>query len=314
MNRRFILAGMALTGLAPLGPDLAAAQAQAPIARGEFIRLDAFPSQSVAARRVDIWLPPDYAKGKKRSRVLYMHDGQNLFDPANSTWNKIWAVDQHVLQLRADRKIEDVILVGIWNTPLRTREYAPADLVALLPDALQDKMRAYAGGPILSDGYADFLALELKPYIEANYRTRRGSEHHVLMGSSMGGLISLYALMRHPRAFGAAACLSTHWPLSVPARGGWDEADWRAAIIAAERAFVLNSALDPERHRLYFDYGTQTLDGAYEPYQQQVDQALAAKGFRFGRNWVTQRFPGAAHEENSWNARLDTPLLFLLGA
>lgn len=311
MHRRFILAGMAGTGVASLAPFQA--MAQTPTARGAIVRLDAFPSQNVAARRVDIWLPPDYASSKKRYRVLYMHDGQNLFDPANSTWNKVWAVDRHIENLLENQKIHDVIVVGIWNTPLRTREYAPADLVALLPKKLQEAMRAYAGGPILSDGYARFLAQELKPYIEANYRTRRGAEHHVLMGSSMGGLVSLYALMRFPREFGAAACLSTHWPLSVPARGGWDEADWRAVIMAAERAFVQNSALDPKRHRLYFDYGTETLDAAYEPYQQQVDQALAAKGFRFGQNWVTQRFPGAAHEENSWNARLDTPLLFLLG-
>lgn len=307
-----MLAGLTGMGLAQL---LAApAQAQGTGGPGEFVRIEAFASAHVLPRRVDIWLPPGYASSKKRYRVLYLQDGQNQFDPANSAWNKVWAVDQHVLQLAANRQIADVILVGIWNTPLRTREYAPADLVALLPDALQNTMRAYAGGPILSDGYSDFLALELKPYIEANFRTRRGPEHHALMGSSMGGLISLYALMRHPRVFGAAACLSTHWPLSVPARGGWDEADWRAPIMAAERTFVLNSALDPDRHRLYFDYGTQTLDATYEPYQQRVDQALAAKGFRFGRNWVTQRFPGAAHEENSWNARLDTPLLFLLGA
>lgn len=312
MQRRSLVAGMSGIVLAGLSASAAYAAPQ-PDGNGHRVRIDAFSSQHVAARRVDIWLPPDYANGKKRFSVLYMHDGQNLFDPADSTWNKVWAVDQHIEKLRAQRQIENVIVVGIWNTPLRTREYAPADLVARLPEPLQDKMLAYAGGPILSDGYARFLAEELKPYIDRTYRTRRGPEHAALMGSSMGGLISLYTLMRYPTVFGAAACLSTHWPLSVPARGGWEEADWRADILGAERAFLAESALNPKRHRLYFDYGTETLDALYEPYQQYVDQALSAKGFRFGENWVTHRFPGAAHEENAWNARLDTPLLFLLG-
>lgn len=291
------------------------ARSQVPVGakRGSFERLEAFASAHVAPRRIDIWLPPDYVSGNTRYRVLYMHDGQNLFDPANSAWNKVWAVDQHIETLLENRAIEDVIVVGIWNTPRRTCEYAPADLISRLPTTLQEKFIAYAGGPLLSDAYARFIAEELKPTIDRTYRTRRGAENAALMGSSMGGLISLYTLMRYPRVFGSAACVSTHWPLTVAARGGWEDGDWRADIIAAQRAFLLESALDPKRHRLYFDYGTETLDALYEPYQQHADQALAAKGFAFGRGWETHRFPGAAHEENAWNARLETPLLFLFG-
>ncbi|MBY0447854.1 MAG: hypothetical protein K2P95_04110, partial [Hyphomonadaceae bacterium] len=77
-------------------------------------------------------------------------------------------------------------------------------------------------------------------------------------------------------------------------------------------AYIATGAVSPRRHRIYFDHGDATLDAFYAPFQANVDAAMAAKGFT-GRNWTSRVFPGTEHEENAWNARLDEPLLFLLG-
>jgi len=288
--------------------------AAANAAPGARVRHPDFPSAHVAPRHVDVWLPEGYADTDGRYAVLYMHDGQNLFDLADSNFNKVWAADAHVAKLMAAGKLRDTIVVGVWSTPARFREYAPSGILERLPADLQARAVAYAGGPNLSDAYLQFLVEELKPFIDQTYRTRPGPQDTFIMGSSMGGLISLHALVRYPQVFGGAGCLSTHWPLAVPGREqAWPEQEWQATILAAEQDYLLTSPLDPAKHRLYFDYGDATLDALYEPYQQHLDRALERKGFTFGQNWVTRSFPGAPHEENAWNARLDEPLVFLLG-
>ena len=312
MRRQFMFLALAMLGSMTLGSSAAIADPSSN--PGERIRHASFPSAHVAARHVEVWLPGGYRTGQGRYRVLYMHDGQNLFELADSNFNKVWAADAHVARLMGKGRLHDTIVVGIWSTPARFREYAPSAIVERLPADLQAQAPDYAGGPILSDAYLRFVVEELKPFIDSTYRTLPGREHTFIMGSSMGGLISLYALMRYPEVFGGAGCLSTHWPLVVPGRAAaWSEAEWRRAVIAAELDYIASSPLDPGKHRIYFDYGTATLDELYEPYQQQIDRAMEAKGFTFGEDWVTRRYPDAPHEENAWNARLDDPLLFLLG-
>ena len=113
----------------------------------------------------------------------------------------------------------------------------------------------------------------------------------------MGGLVSLYALCQYPQVFGGAGCLSTHWPI-----GGMELVDGMAAMLPA-----------PGRHRLYFDYGTATLDAQYEPFQTAMDGRMAAAGYRRDEDWFILKFEGAEHTEAAWRARVETPLRFLLG-
>lgn len=273
-----------------------------------------FASRFVAPRHVEVWLPPGYDGAKKRYAVLYMHDGQNLFHLEDSNFRKVWAADAHVARLMAAARIRDTIVVGMWSTPARYREYAPADLVARLPESLRAQWAAAAGGETLSDAYLRFVVEEVKPFVDARYRTRPGRESTFIMGSSMGGLISFYALQRYPDVFAGAGCVSTHWPIGRPDAADWSAATGRDAIMAATRAYIAQGAVSPRRHRIYFDHGDATLDAFYAPFQTNVDAAMAAKGFKAGRNWTSRVFPGAEHEENAWNARLDEPLLFLLGA
>lgn len=257
-----------------------------------------FPSRYVDARNIDVWLPPDYTTSDDRYPVLYVHDGQNAFDPATSFGGIDWAFDETMTRLIAAKRIKPAIVVAIWNTPKRFQEYMPRK--ALASDSV-----LFTGvpgvdplpGPVLSDAYLRFITTEVKTFIDRTYRTRREREHTFTMGSSMGGLISLYAISELPGLFGGAACLSTHWPAG------------NGATVEYFRAHV------PKRddHRLYFDRGSATLDSLYAPYQTRVDAIVRAARYKEGEHVMSLVFDGAEHSERAWRARLEQPLLFLLG-
>lgn len=116
------------------------------------------------------------------------------------------------------------------------------------------------------------------------------------MGSSMGGLVSLYAISEYPEIFGGAGCLSTHWP------AGENE-------LVDE---VAKNLPDPQTHKLYFDYCTEGLDALYGPYQKQMDEYLRRVGYVENQNWMTLQFAGADHSEKACRERVEISLSFLL--
>lgn len=264
---------------------------------GVLRRHASFPSRFVAARNVDVWLPPGYARaGRRRYPVLYAHDGQDLFDPRTSRAGVDWGVDEALTRLVEQGVVRGAIVVGVWSTPRRTAEYMPGK--ALSPaDA-----RGPGGGPlpaqdrIASDEYLRFLVRELKPFVDSRYRTLRGRADTFVMGSGMGALISAYAVAEYPRVFGGAACVSTHWPA-----GGGAVIDYMAAHMP-----------DPLTHKFYFDHGTETLDAVYKPFQGRMDRVMRLAGYAEGGNWVTREFEGEEHSERSWRKRVDIPLVFFL--
>jgi predicted alpha/beta superfamily hydrolase len=264
---------------------------------GTIQRHAGFPSKFVAARNVDVWLPPDYSE-EKRYPVLYMHDGQNIFEPISSIGGVAWEIDKAITRLVEEKKIPSVIVVGIWNSDIRWREYMPQK--AYEAPAFEKNRMAFierAGGDSVSDSYLKFLVEEVKPFVDANYRTLPDQQNTFIMGSSMGGLISLYAISQYPDVFHGAGCLSTHW------LAGFNE-------LVDEMAKILP---DPTTHKLYFDYGTlgQEHDARYEPYQLQMDKHLRKAGY-IEQNWMTRKFEGADHNESAWRARVEIPLEFLL--
>ncbi len=256
------------------------------------------PSRHVAARNVDVWLPPSYGRDpQRRYPVLYMHDGQNLFDPALAYTGTDWDIDGALTRLIERGEAREAIVVGVWNTPLRFAEYMPRAPVRT--DAVGSGIDGRPIGrseDIRSDAYLRFLVEELKPFIDARYRTLPGRDDTFVMGSSMGGLISLYAIARHPDVFGGVGAVSTHWPACDGC-----SVDWFAKHLPR-----------PRTHRLYFDYGTAALDALYPPHQARMDAALRRAGWREGRDWITRRFEGAEHNEAAWKARVEIPLRFLL--
>ncbi len=261
-----------------------------------------FASKHVDARNVEVFLPTGYDEAKEdKYKVLYMHDGQNVFNPKTSYTGVDWGVDEAIDSLLKLKEIKNTIVVAAWNNgPKRFPEYmpkAPAN-VSETPEAKKG-LKDYAGvEKLYSDKYLKFLVEELKPFIDKTYHVSSKTEDTAIMGSSMGGLISLYAICKYPDVFGAAGCVSTHWP--VPILG--------EAYIQTLPAMLP----DPKTHKIYFDFGTETLDAQYEPHQIKVDQMMIEKGYTKGENSITKKFEGAAHNEKSWNARIHIPLVFLL--
>ncbi len=255
-------------------------------------------SRHISARDVDVWLPPSYGKEPdKRYPVLYMHDGQNLFDPSLSYTGVDWDIDGAMTRLIDAGEIREAIVVGVWNTPLRFAEYMPK-----APVRTEVVGSGIEGRPIgrtqdiRSDEYLHFLVDELKPFIDTRYRTLTGRDDTLIMGSSMGGLISLYAVTQYPEVFGGVGAVSTHWPACDGC-----VIDWLGAHLP-----------DPRTHRLYFDHGTVALDAMYPPHQARMDAVLRKGGYIEGDNWITRRFEGAEHNEAAWRARVEIPLKFLL--
>lgn len=257
-----------------------------------------FASHYVLPRHIDIWRPPDYETAlETRYPVIYMHDGQNLFEPDSSYIGVDWGVDEAMVRLIHEHQFPGAIVVGIWNNHLRLREYMPyKPLVASSDRNVLAQFNRGAGGLPLSDYYLKFIIAGLKPFVDKTHRTLTDRANTFIMGSSMGGLISLYALAEYPDVFGGAACLSTHWPI-----GQEVVVDYFGAALPKAG-----------QHRLYFDYGTATLDADYEPYQQRLDVLLQAAGYTTGRDWITRKFDGADHSERAWRARAHLPLAFLL--
>jgi len=191
------------------------------VSSGRLERINSFASTYVDARNIDIWLPDGYSPEKKYA-VLYMHDGQMLYD-STTTWNKLtWDVDDVAAVLIKEKKVKDFIVVGIWNAgPKRHVEYFPQKPFESLPQSVQDTLytanrsggaSVFNNSKVQSDNYLQFIVRELKPYVDKKYATKKDRANTIIAGSSMGGLISMYAICEYPEVFGGAACLSTHWP------------------------------------------------------------------------------------------------------
>ena len=268
-----------------------------------------FRSEFVDNRTVAVWLPDGYNKNQKYA-VLYLNNGQMLFD-ANRTWNKqSWEVDEVFGKLLSEKKIKDCIVVGVWNNgDYRHSEYFPEKMIKDIPEKtrkivveeqLMKKPRA--------DNYLIFLSSELKPWIDKNFSTRTISDTTFIGGSSMGGLLSLYAICEYPNIFGGAICMSTHLPMTKNEK--------LAMVVESDLASKFRDYLqlhlpNPENHKIYMDYGDQTLDQYYKFFQEKVDVVLKAKRFT-SKNWTTKFFPGDDHSEKSWSARLQIPVEFML--
>ncbi len=253
---------------------------------------------------VDVWLPDGFGEDPaQRYPVLYMHDGQNLYD-ANTTWNRqSWEMDVTAGRLIKDGEVPPFIIVGIHSDPeKRVSQLMPQQAVK---EAGLDELMAEVklkGKPVLGDKYAAFVVENLKPLIDRTYPTLADRENTMVMGSSMGGLMSLYLISMYPDIFGGAACMSTHWYGSLNAGDSFGN-----AMID----FVDRHLADPETHRLYFDHGTSTIDAYYGPWETKALLKAQEKGYVYGKNLDSYIDFGAPHEEKAWASRVARPLRFL---
>jgi len=227
-------------------------------------------------RGVDVYLPESYEEGRFRYPVVYMQDGQNLSDPAIAFAGNTWRLLDGLPWL-AERGIEPIV-VGIHNTDGRLAEYSP------FPDG------KHGGGD--GDRYVRFLTDTVKARIDANYRTRKDRANTVVAGSSMGGLISLYAFFRRPSPFGAAAILSPSiW------FGG------REILSFVQRARMTTG-------RLYLDVGTNEGTATLRDART-LNRVLRRKGYKADALWYLES-QGGQHREEDWAWRIPQALEFLL--
>lgn len=220
-------------------------------------------------RRVDVWLPAQYhAEPERKFPVLYMHDGQNAFTRSPYVGTG-WMAHECIDTLAAEGKITPPVVVAISCTLNRIGDYLPQKALAY-PGAVdyvkQITPRYFWPRSEVSDEYLRLIVQDIKPFIDSNYRVLSDVEHTAMMGSSMGGLISLYALAEYPQVFGKAACLSTHWPI----------------LGEYFMRYLRENLPEAGAHKLYFDHGGAGLDQQYAPYQAEADALIKAKGYQEG--------------------------------
>ena len=266
-------------------------------------RFPQFKSQFVPARDVVVWLPEGFQTGDSCD-VLYMHDGNMLFD-ATTTWNRQeWCVDEVMDSLIKTSAIRPCIVVGIYNTDDRLTEYFPAKTWQYVPEA--DRKNAKLD-KLTADAYLQFIVEELKPFIDERYKPLTTREHTFMMGSSMGGLISLYALCEYPQVFGGVACLSSHLSMGHLPDGFAGDA-WATGF----RDYVGQHLPEANGSLIYMDHGTKDFDADYGKYQDLLDRVIESKGWD-KNHYRSLVFEGHGHNETAWASRLDQPLTFLLG-
>ena len=275
---------------------------------GRFLEYEHIAAAGLPEQRLTIWLPPGYDGSDRRYRVLYMHDGHNLFDPAKSNFNKVWAADKAMLAAMK-HGIEPWIIVGIWAPGKdRQRQYMPRSYYEEASPRVRAKIDTLTQGAIVSDAYLAWIAGPLKQWVDTSFRTLPGRTDTAMVGSSMGGLMTCYAFFERPEVFGRAACISSHWPVSVPSQPG----EFDPEVARQWQAWFGTRLGQPDGRRIWLDHGTATLDAFYPPYQQTIDARFAASAWQRGRDWESREYPGAEHEENAWARRLPEIFSWLL--
>jgi enterochelin esterase-like enzyme len=309
MIRRLLLLLLLLVAAPAFAGD---ANGPVHVSAGRIVDLGVLKSKYADPRRVVVWLPSGYSERGPKYAVLYMHDGQNLFDKETAGYGMEWQIDETLDRLIREKKVRPTIVVGIWNTPKRLQEYVPSKAFNGLPPEYRQKIHALYGGDPLSDGYLKFIVGELRPMIDRHFNVKTDRADTAIMGSSMGSLISLYAIDEYPDIFGAAGMLSTHWPLVItPDDKPISDEQYEAVSSAFER-YLTPALPDPATHKLYFDHGSETLDANYARYQDRVDRVVRRRGYRQWANMLSLSYPGEKHNEISWASRVMVPLQFLL--
>ena len=235
-----------------------------------------FEGKNLLDRDIIVWLPTNYDNNNERYEVLYMHDGQNLFDPKTSSFGVDWQVDEAMDSLITLKKIKPLIVVGIYNTKDRSSEYLPADK---------------------GKDYMQFLVHQLKPFIDKNYRTKPGRKHTFVGGSSMGGIISFALVWEYPAVFSKAICMSPAFKIN--------HIDYVKDVIGYTGK--------KKKIKLYIDNGGIGLEEQLQPGIDNMLKALEQKGFIKGTDYLWVHDKNAKHFEAAWAKRMPFALQWLLG-
>lgn len=253
---------------------------------GRMVTFDNFALNGLVPRRVRVLLPEGYSEDAVGYPVLYAHDGQNLFDDSEAAFGVEWRVDENLDFITAEGRVRAHIVVAIDNTGERISEYTP------------DADPEFGGGQ--GDLYLDGIVNQLKPQIDSAFNTACGISDTAMMGSSLGGLITLRALERHGDVFGRGAALSPSlW---------WNDQSLTARIEAQGFGF--------QPLRIWVDGGSaegEALDDGLSSTLANNRRFTRALNFPFGRVVGLSEIPGAGHNEAAWAARVGAVMRFVLG-
>ena len=291
---------------APVADENGIALAKSPkeVTTGKLYRTKVVGDTFKSTVYLDIWVPDCYSPIEKYP-VLYLHDGQNLYD-AKSSWNKqAWEIDKVGGKLIEEGKIKPFIAVGIFSIDnTRVCDLMPEKVLTEYFDHEKYQTTGfenYCKKEIRGDEYVDLIVNTIKPLIDSTFSTLPDMENTAIMGSSMGGLASFYAMCERPDIFGTAICVSTH--MSVEGETSWAEAVF---------AYLRDKLPTDSDHKIYFDCGDKTSDYYYVPFFDELVSIPQEKGYTVENGKLSYGFyPGTAHDEASWCKRVDVPLTFL---
>ncbi|MFM6933938.1 MAG: alpha/beta hydrolase [Flavobacteriales bacterium] len=268
------------------------------------------PFGDSSSRQVLIWLPKNYNPTVKYA-TIYMHDGQMLFD-STTTWNKKeWRVDETSDSLISNGITRPFIVVGIYNDPPnRYAEFFPEKTIEYMDTAYVRKLNKNLwNGELRADAYLDWICQQLIPFVQKTYSVSHKRTDRFLIGSSMGGLISLYGLSEKTNYFGGAACLSIHTPMINFQMIGDDAMN---QLVLPFNQYLSKQLPSPKKVILYLDRGTETLDAYYGPYHEVLLKTVENHGYQVGPKFLSLVWEKTAHDEVSWANRLAFPMKFLL--
>ena len=237
--------------------------------------------EGIPDRDIIVWLPPGYDESLQRYPVLYMHDGQNIVDPKTSAFGVDWQVDETCTRLIKSGAIEPLIVVGIYNTRSRGLEYYP--------------------GP-KGTAYQKFIIEELKPFIDATYRTKPGRDSTFTGGSSAGGICAFMLVWEYSQVFSKAICMSPAFQFEN--RGGKRSIDYVKTVRESSRP--------SGKVYFYIDNGGIGLEENLQPGVDDMLAALKEKGFDEKKDYLWVHAPEARHTESAWAKRFPQAIQALM--
>jgi predicted alpha/beta superfamily hydrolase len=252
----------------------------------------------IAGRIVDFWIP----RGATQ-HLLIAHDGQNVFDGKTSTHRRsTWEMAQSSIRVSEHLGITPPAIIAIWHGSNKQDEHGRAkdlspqrffqeDVVINLANVVKADL-----GQLRGDQYLNIIFDQIVPEILNAYELEIPVENRAMIGSSMGGLSTLYAGIQRPEQVRTLLALSPHWTI-----GG---------NRLVER--TIEELPKPGTHRVWMSRGTKSLDADYKPFQELADRLMKEKGYRVGHDFSTKVYEKTSHNERSWASYLDQPIKFWL--
>jgi len=246
------------------------------------------------SRTVDYWSPQGGS-----DRLLIAHDGQNIFDRKTATFIYTWKMAQTTIRIAKELGLNPPVVIGVFHSSSKTdpdgraKDLCPEDpFLAGMQASYNSKV---ATDQLRGNNYLSNIFSTIVPKIETQSSSKFSPEDIAMIGSSMGGLATLYAAIKFPDRFKTALALSTHWPLA-----GESLVDWMIPRLPKNHGF-----------KVWMSRGTKGLDATYLPFQERADELMKGAGWS-SSNFKSKVFHRTTHNERSWASYLDEPIRFWL--